>query len=116
MIALFGADTDFNAIKNKFFIILGLIFFAGITQYVIEMLGTFLAMIRLRPIVRKELSADLFAYLMGHSVGYYADTTANKKQIKQAAQKAYADDFIEALPQKYNTILNAENKLSGGQF
>ena len=37
----------------------------------------------------------------------YADTTANKKQIKQAAQKAYADDFIEALPQKYNTILNA---------
>ena len=40
LIALFGADTDFNAIKYKFFIILGLIFVAGITQYVVEMLLT----------------------------------------------------------------------------
>lgn len=94
LIALFGADTDFNAIKYKFFIILGLIFVAGITQYVVEMLGTFLAMMRLRPIVRKELSADLFAYLMGHSVGYYADNMAGS-----LAQKW--QDLADDIPTMY---------------
>lgn len=63
---IFGSQTDFSAIKNKFFLILGLIFVDGIVQYVVEMLGTFLSMMRLRPIVRKELNTDLFAYLMGH--------------------------------------------------
>jgi len=82
LIALFGSDTDFAVIKNKFFIILGLIFAAGIVQYVVEMLGTFLSMMRLRPIVRKELSTDLFAYLMGHSVGYYADNMAGSMAQK----------------------------------
>ena len=82
LIALFGPNIDFAVIKNKFFIFLGLIFAAGIVQYVVEMLGTFLSMMRLRPIVRKELSTDLFAYLMGHSVGYYADNMAGSMAQK----------------------------------
>lgn len=46
----------------------------------------------------------------------YGKPNANLSQIKEAAQKAFADDFINSLPQGYNTILNEEHKLSGGQL
>ena len=82
LISLFGPDTDFAVIKSNFFLILGLIFIAGIVQYIVELLGTFLSMMKLQPIVRKELSSDLFAYLMGHSVGYYADNMSGSMAQK----------------------------------
>lgn len=82
LIALFGPDTDFGAIKQRFFMYLGVIFAAGIVQYLAEMLASFLSLMRLRPTVRKELSQDLFAYLMGHSVGYYADNMAGSMAQK----------------------------------
>ena len=38
------------------------------------------------------------------------------EEIKQSASKAYIDDFIETLPNKYETVLaEGGNNLSGGQ-
>lgn len=45
-----------------------------------------------------------------------ANPKATDKQIKMACQKAFIDDFIETLPNKYNTIVGEGGvTLSGGQ-
>ncbi len=46
----------------------------------------------------------------------YGKPSAGKEDIKQAAVEAFADKFIEELPNGYQTILNAQNQLSGGQM
>ena len=98
LIALFGPDTDFALIKNKFFIFLGLIFVAVVVQYAVEIISTYLTLMRLRPIVRKEIGQDLFSYLMGHSVGYYADNMAGS-----LAQKW--EDLTESIPNMYRVCI-----------
>jgi ABC-type multidrug transport system fused ATPase/permease subunit len=46
----------------------------------------------------------------------YGKPDATPAQIRQAAELSGAHDFIESLPQKYDTILNESgNNLSGGQ-
>ncbi len=46
----------------------------------------------------------------------YADVTATQKDIENACKYAAADEFIEKLPQKYETIVGENGvKLSGGQ-
>ena len=46
----------------------------------------------------------------------YGSFDANKQQIIQAAKLAEAHDFIEQLPQKYDTVVGDRGqKLSGGQ-
>jgi subfamily B ATP-binding cassette protein MsbA len=46
----------------------------------------------------------------------YGRTGATFKEIQQAAQAAYADEFIKNTPQGYNTIIGERGvKLSGGQ-
>ena len=41
---------------------------------------------------------------------------ATEKEIIEAAQMAYADEFINELPEKYNTVIGERGlKLSGGQ-
>ena len=45
----------------------------------------------------------------------YGKPTASQAQIINAAKKAYAHNFITALPNKYNTLLSGDNQLSGGQ-
>lgn len=46
----------------------------------------------------------------------YGRPNAKQEEIKQAAKEAFADKFIEELPNGYQTILNAQNQLSGGQM
>ncbi len=46
----------------------------------------------------------------------YGKPNAKQEEIKQAAKEAFADKFIEELPNEYQTILNAQNQLSGGQM
>ncbi len=46
----------------------------------------------------------------------YGKPNAKQEDIKQAASEAFADKFIEELPNGYQTILNAQNQLSGGQM
>ena len=46
----------------------------------------------------------------------YGRSEASINEIKEAARKAYADEFIRKLPQGYRTVLNAKNQLSGGQI
>ena len=46
----------------------------------------------------------------------YGKPTAKDEEIKQAAKEAFADKFIEELPNGYQTMLNAQNQLSGGQM
>ena len=94
LIALFGANTEFSEVRQRFFVLLGCLLVAGLVQYLAEMLTSFLSLMRLRPIVRKELSMDLFAYLMGHSVGYYADNMSGS-----LAQKW--QDLAEDIPVMY---------------
>lgn len=46
----------------------------------------------------------------------YGDTEATDKEIIEAAKKAYCDDFINELPDKYDTMVGERGtKLSGGQ-
>ncbi|MDC0628335.1 ABC transporter ATP-binding protein/permease [Pelagibacteraceae bacterium] len=46
----------------------------------------------------------------------YADITATQKDIEDACKYAAADEFIEKLPRKYDTIVGENGvKLSGGQ-
>ena len=46
----------------------------------------------------------------------YGNENASKEQIYAAARAAYADDFIQKLPNGYNTILNEEaSNISQGQ-
>ena len=57
----------------------------------------------------------LFSADVAHNIRY-GDPTATYEQVKQAAQKAYASDFIERLPQGYNSYLGERGvRLSGGQ-
>lgn len=46
----------------------------------------------------------------------YGKPNAKREDIRQAAVEAFADKFIEELPNSYQTILNAQNQLSGGQM
>jgi ATP-binding cassette subfamily B protein len=57
----------------------------------------------------------LFSADVAHNIRY-GDPTATHEQVKQAAQKAYASDFIERLPESYNSYLGEQGvRLSGGQ-
>ena len=57
----------------------------------------------------------LFHRSIGENIGY-ANESATLKEIKQAAAMANIDDFIESLPEKYNTLVGERGvKLSGGQ-
>ncbi|HMT09632.1 MAG TPA: ABC transporter transmembrane domain-containing protein [Pyrinomonadaceae bacterium] len=57
--------------------------------------------------------------LFNESVAYnisYGDPDASLEDIKRAAKVAFADDFIEQLPEGYDTIVGERGtKLSGGQ-
>ena len=46
----------------------------------------------------------------------YADLDASDDEIKEAAKHSFADEFIEKLPQKYETIIGENGiRLSGGE-
>lgn len=57
----------------------------------------------------------LFHRSIAENIGY-SKPAASLEEIKQAAQMAYADEFIEALPDGYDTLVGERGvKLSGGQ-
>ena len=57
----------------------------------------------------------LFSADVAHNIRY-GDPTATHEQVKQAAQKAYASDFIQRLPEGYSSYLGEQGvRLSGGQ-
>ncbi len=57
----------------------------------------------------------LFADSIANNIAY-GHTTIDKTKITDAARSAYADDFINELPEKYETTIGERGvKLSGGQ-
>lgn len=57
----------------------------------------------------------LFHRSIKQNIGY-GKPTATDKQIQKAARDSYAEEFIETLPEKYDTIVGERGvKLSGGQ-
>ena len=57
----------------------------------------------------------LFSADVTHNISY-GNPSASKKQIKQAAKEAFALDFIEKLPEGFNSYLGEQGvRLSGGQ-
>ncbi len=57
----------------------------------------------------------LFHRSIGENIGYAKDN-ATQDEIKQAAKFANIHEFIESLPEKYNTLVGERGvKLSGGQ-
>jgi ABC-type multidrug transport system fused ATPase/permease subunit len=62
--------------------------------------------------VGQEIS--LFSDTVAENIAY--GVSASREQIHQAASMAYADEFIESLPQGYDTIIGTRGlMLSGGQ-
>ncbi len=46
----------------------------------------------------------------------YADLNASKDEIRKVAKLSFADDFIQKLPEKYNTLIGENGlRLSGGE-
>ena len=46
----------------------------------------------------------------------YADAKATQDEIKEAAKLSFADEFIEKLPNKYETLIGENGiRLSGGE-
>ena len=46
----------------------------------------------------------------------YANLNASKKEVEEAAKYSFADEFIQKLPKKYNTIIGENGiRLSGGE-
>ena len=57
----------------------------------------------------------LFSADVSHNIGY-GNPTATKNQIKEAAKEAYALDFIDQLPDGFDSYLGEQGvRLSGGQ-
>ncbi len=57
----------------------------------------------------------LFHRSIGENIGY-SKPKAKQSQIEQAAKQAYADEFINTLPDGYDTLVGERGvKLSGGQ-
>ncbi len=57
----------------------------------------------------------LFHRSIGENIGY-SKPKAKPKEIEQAAKKAYVNEFIETLPDGYDTLVGERGiKLSGGQ-
>ena len=57
----------------------------------------------------------LFSADVTHNIRY-GDPSATQAQVQQAAQKAYADEFIDRLPEGYSSYLGEQGvRLSGGQ-
>jgi len=57
----------------------------------------------------------LFSADVTHNIRY-GDPSATQAQVQQAAQKAYADEFIDRLPEAYSSYLGEQGvRLSGGQ-
>ena len=58
----------------------------------------------------------LFSGTIGENIRY-GNSDATEEQMKAAAAKAYADEFIERLPDKYDTVLSeGGSNLSQGQW
>ncbi|MEZ5347513.1 MAG: ABC transporter ATP-binding protein, partial [Pyrinomonadaceae bacterium] len=81
--------------------------------------GTDLKEIRLRGLRNEIALVTQETVLFNDSVRYnisYGDPDATDEQIKNAAQIAFADKFIEELPEKYDTLVGERGtSLSGGQ-
>ncbi|MCP4271911.1 MAG: ATP-binding cassette domain-containing protein [Gammaproteobacteria bacterium] len=57
----------------------------------------------------------LFSNNVWHNIGY-GNIDATQEKIQDAARSAFADDFIQALPQGYDSYLGEQGvRLSGGQ-
>ena len=57
----------------------------------------------------------LFSADVAHNIRY-GDPSASQEKVEQAAQKAYADEFIAKLPEGYESYLGEQGvRLSGGQ-
>ena len=60
--------------------------------------------------------AILFNDTIKNNIAYGTNEDVNDEIVERAAKIAYADEFIEKLPNKYNEMLNVKaNNLSGGQ-
>ncbi len=60
--------------------------------------------------------AVLFNNTIGYNIGYGSEKIGNMMAIKRAAKLANISDFIESLPEKYDTNVGERGiKLSGGQ-
>ncbi len=58
----------------------------------------------------------LIASTIKENICYGINKEVDEKDIKEAAKKAYIDDFIESLPNGYDTVLSeGGSNLSGGQ-
>tara|TARA_B100002019_G_C21272605_1_gene603226 strand:+ start:878 stop:2617 length:1740 start_codon:yes stop_codon:yes gene_type:complete len=70
--------------------------------------------------LRKNISlvsqdTTLFDDTIGNNIAY-ANTSASQKEIEEAARFSYASEFIEKLPEKYDTLIGENGvRLSGGE-
>lgn len=134
----FGYDAQRPVFKNFSFVIepkqkIGIVGMSGCGKSTfINLIERFFDLQSGKILIDGQNIADVTQQSLHQSISYIAQTTTllelsiadniayarpnvSKKQIIQAAKKAYAHDFIMRLPDKYNTLIKGDNQLSGGQ-
>ncbi len=82
LVGLFGNDTDFADIKNKVWLFLGLVIGLQILSSICSLIHNWLMEVKFRPTTYKQMQLDLFKYLNGHSVAFFADNMAGALATK----------------------------------
>jgi len=104
-----GKSTIFELLQRFYDPKQGSISVAGqpITQLKPQELRSHLGLVPQQP--------TLFSADVAHNIRY-GDPSASQEQVEKAAQQAYASEFIERLPEQYESYLGEQGvRLSGGQ-
>ncbi len=106
---LFNEDTDFSAIKSKFFLFIGLYVVMELLSRAFYYITKKSIEVKLGPKLIKDIATDLFYYLHGHSLEYFSNNMAGKlaDKVRGAAEVAsgISEDVLFFIRMFFNFIV-----------